>query len=315
MRFTSWDVASRGPTPIVHFDLPQLKLFAKLEYLNPTGSIKHRIGRALVEELIESGALTEASPYLVEATAGNTALALQHALHTLEMRRTRVVAVMSDKMSTVKVERLRRHGVIVRIVPYELATDCLRDPPLIRAMCRTSEELPGAVMSSQFWSDANPRAHEFGTGMELVTQLDEPPDAIFMGAGTGGTISGVARALRTAGWPTRVVLADPQGSVIGAAWRGQPARPGRSYVEGIGGDFVPRTLDLSLIDDVASVSDQETRKASTELRASGFPVGTSSACAVAAALRYGQAHSSIRNGLVFFADHGSAYPVDPRGPR
>jgi cystathionine beta-synthase len=307
----AWNVLTGPPTPIVAFNLPGLRLLAKLEYLQPGESVKARIGRALVDRLLAEGRLTARTGYLVEVGAGNTAIALALALQDIQ-HHAAVVSVVSDKVSAAQVARMQRHGIDVRIMPYTVAPKPGEGlPPLLAYAESVAGELPGAVLAGQFFSEANPSAHERTTGPEILAQLSEPPDVIVLGVGTGGTLTGVGRILRRAGWPTRIILADPQGSIIGAAWQGEPAIAGKSIVSGIGGDFVPPILDLSLIDEVISVPDDATCAVWHWFRTYGFPIGSSSACAVAAALAWSRHQQSRPSCLVVFADHGGHYTLPP----
>ncbi|WP_330961989.1 pyridoxal-phosphate dependent enzyme [Photobacterium sp. 53610] len=301
------DIIGQLPTPIAELQFGSIELLAKLEYLQPTMSIKYRIARGLLIDLITSGTLTDSTEWVVEATAGNTAIALNRALRELRLS-ARVVAVVSDKVQRLKIARLQADGIVVRVVPYEVARPTPSTAsPLIEALYATVHELPNAVIAGQFSSEANPRAHQLGTGREIVEQLGVPPDAIVCGAGTGGTITGIARAVKEAGWNSQIVLADPQGSVLGSAWRGESVAPGKSIIEGIGGDFVPEILDLNLVDDVVTVPDRESLTAVKRLKQAGFSVGLSSGCAVAASLRLAARDPIISRCLVLFADHGVWY--------
>jgi cystathionine beta-synthase len=305
---SEWDCLSRPPTPIVSLELPELRLLAKLEYLQPGGSVKARVGRSMLEELIATGRLTSDTRYVVEASSGNAAVALAIAVRELGLA-AKVVAVATDKVSRPKVERMRRYGVDVRLVPFEVVEGASQyDTPHMVALRKIAAELPGSVVVGQFENPGNPRAHEQTTGREIIEQLPEPPDALVIGAGSGGSLTGIGRALRRAGWPCRIVLVDPIGSVIGPTWLGVPAPPGRSFVEGIGHDFVPQNLDMSLIEDAVLVPDDDTLATARQLVRCGFSVGSSSACAVAGARRWAgrQRHRPVC--LVLFSDHGSRYP-------
>ena len=304
---TVCDVLGKSPTPITEFQFGPVRLLAKIEYLQPTMSIKYRIARALLEDLIECGKLTEKTEWVVEATAGNTALALERCLRELGFK-ARIMAVVSNKVQRRKIDRLESEGIVVRVVPYEVALpSATHASPLIEALHATVAGLREAVIAGQFTSEANARAHELGTGREIVEQLKSPPDAVVCGAGTGGTITGISRAIRKAGWPSKVILADPQGSILGAAWEGKTIVPGKSLVEGIGGDFVPDILDLDLIDGFISVPDSESLNAVKRLREMGFSVGNSSGCVVAASLRLVARDPTVSSCLVMFADHGFWY--------
>lgn len=315
MQVQDWDTLSQYPTPVIKLKLDEVDLLAKLEYLQPGGSIKSRIGRPLIEALIAEGTLTKETRYIVEATAGNTAIALKQALDRTE-HAAKIVAVVSDKVSAKKIVRLEQCGILVRIIPYRVAAPVAgKHTPLIEAMRSVADELENSVIAGQFESQANVYAHECGTGKEIIAQLgDAPPDAIVLGAGTGGTLTGIGRAIKKAGWPSKIILADPQGSILAASWSGkQNAVPGKSLVEGIGGDFVPSLLDLSLIDDAVTVADGETLETWRSLWHSGFSCGSSTACAVTAARKWARDQAKRQTCLVLFADHGSRYELPSPG--
>ncbi|HDR7799689.1 TPA: pyridoxal-phosphate dependent enzyme [Bacillus tropicus] len=305
--FSQWDVLTSHPTPVIEFTLPELNLLAKVEYLQPGGSVKRRIGRALLEEMLSSGEITDKTEFIVEATAGNTAIALAEGIRELDLS-LKVVAVVKEKISKRKIARMKEFGVIPHLISCELASNPVHgDDPFIMAMKEVCKEYPNSVEAGQFFREANPRSHEFSTGVEIINQLQEPPDAIILGCGTGGTLTGVARAIRKEGWKTKIVLADPVGSIIGPTWLGQVQIAQSTIVEGIGHDVIPPLLDMNLIDDVVMVPDKDTIQASSELAALGFSVGLSSAVSWVAARNWAKKQIKRPTCLVLFADHGSSY--------
>jgi cystathionine beta-synthase len=306
----AWTAASGPPTPVVAVPFDGLTVLLKLEYLQTGASVKARIAGGLVDALEVAGELDPATCHVVEVTAGNTALALHHELRRRD-HAARVVAVMSEKMSQAKVDVLERLGVDVRRVPNDVAhVTRAEDAPLFRAAAEIQSRLPAAVSAGQFFRQANVEAHRFGTGAEVVAQLTEPPDAFVAGAGTGGTLTGMALAFRDAGWSTRVVLADPAGSVIAPLLRGEPATAEPTVVEGIGGDFVPPLLRPDLVDAAVTVGDRAVLDAWHRLASLGLVVGSSTACAVAAAASWDAAQGPAgrpRRCLVLAADSGMQY--------
>lgn len=299
------------PTPLIAVDLDGLTLLLKLEHLQAGGgSVKARIARGLVDALEADGDLGPGTRHVVEVTAGNTAVALHHELQR-RRHRAQVVAVMSAKMSRAKVDALEALGVQVRRVPNDVAhVTRPEDAPLFRAAEAIRRELPGAVTAGQFSRPANVEAHRLGTGAEIVGQLDDPPDAFVAGAGTGGTITGLALAFRSAGWATAVVLADPAGSVIAPSLRGERAVAAPTFVEGIGGDFVPPLLRRDLVDAAITVTPDEVLATWHRLARLGLVVGSSTACAVASALRWDTTQPPTRvprRCLVLAADSGLQY--------
>lgn len=305
--FLRWDVLTFLPTPIVKFSLPDVDILAKMEYLQPGGSVKRRIGMALLEEMIDSGDLTQETQYIVEATAGNTAIALAEGILKLGLS-AKVIAVVKDRINPRKIVIMKRYGVIPHVVSCELSSDPIgRVDPFIMAMKAVCKQFPNSIEAGQFTREANPRAHEFGTGAEIVNQLIEPPNAIVLGVGTGGTLTGIKRAIKKAGWDSKIVLADPVGSVIGPTWLGYHPKAHPTIVEGIGHDIIPPILDLNLIDDVIMVPDHETICAGEQLAHAGFSVGTSSACSWVAARTWAQRQKGKSTCLILFADHGFSY--------
>ncbi len=302
-----WDTVTGGWTPVVEFQHPKVRLLAKLEYLQPGGSVKSRIALPLIRSLIDAGTLTSSTRYVVEATGGNTAYALVDALRAVGST-AQVLAVMTVKIDEKKAERLQRIGVGVHRIPYVVGPPDERGlSPLLAATAAVAESVPNSVLAGQFTAEANPLAHQAATAREIMVQVPEPPDAVVLGVGSGGTLMGLSRAFRERGYATRIVLADPEGSVIGPAFRGERPVPQKTVVQGIGGDVLPPLLDLSCIDEVVTIPDRDSVRVWRQLRGSGFAVGLSSACAVAAALRWSVASGRRPRCLVLFADHGSRY--------
>ena len=285
-----------GETPLVRLgrlDLPEgATLWAKLELANPGGSVKDRIGRAMIDDAERRGALRPGGT-IVEGTAGNTGIGIAFAAIG---RGYRVVFVVPDKFSGEKVALMRALGAEIVRTP--------RSGGMLLAERRADEiaaATPGAVVLGQFRNPANPRAHYETTGPEIWRDLGGRVDAFVAGAGSGGTFSGVARYLKERNPALRAVLADPVGSTMGG---GEHA----DYdIEGIGNDFVAETMDMALVDEVVKVADEEAFDAARDLaRREGIVAGSSSGAALAAALR------AIRSGLrgnvvVLFPDRGDRY--------
>ena len=285
-----------GNTPLVRlnrFDLPSgVRLYAKLELANPGGSVKDRIGRAMIEDAERRGVLKPGGT-LVEGTAGNTGIGIAFAALG---RGYRVVFVVPDKFSGEKVALLKALGAEIVRTP--------RAGGMLLAE-RTADEIaaatPGAVVLGQFHNPANPRANYETTGPEIWRDLEGCVDAFVAGAGSGGTFSGVVRALKERKPSIRSVLADPIGSTMGG---GEHA----DYnIEGIGNDFIPDTMDMSLVDEVVKVSDDEAFAATRELaRREGIVAGSSSGGALAAALK--AIRAGLRGNVVtLFPDRGDRY--------
>ena len=258
-------------------------LFAKCEHLNPGGSVKDRLARAIVDDAERRGLLQPGST-LVEATAGNTGLGL--AL-VGAVRGYAVVCVLSEKMSRDKVQALRALGAEVVLTP-SVDTD---DPRHFRRVAERLAEENGWFLTDQFRNPANARVHEEETGPEILRQVREQtgalPAAFVAGAGTGGTITGVARCFRRLSPETRIVLVDPVGSVLAEYVRtGAHGPAGEHDLEGIGSSCPPEVFDRTCVDEVLSLPDGECFAMTHRLlREEGLLVGGSAGAAVAAAVQ------------------------------
>lgn len=273
-----------GWTPLVRFNRIneglRTPLYGKCEFMNPGGSVKDRIGLAMIEAAERDGTL-KAGGTIVEGTSGNTGLALAMAAST---RGYRCIFTMPDKMSQEKVKLLRAFGAEVVITPTAVPADH-PDNYVMKAK-QIVADTPGAVLANQFYNPANPEAHYRSTGPELWEQSEGRITHFFAGAGTGGTISGTARYLKEKNPAIRVIGVDPVGSIIGPYHRTGEKPEGVPYkVEGLGNDKIPGTLDLDLIDDYRTVTDADSfrlaRRIATE---EGLFVGGSSGLIVKAAL-------------------------------
>ncbi|MGN0941513.1 MAG: PLP-dependent cysteine synthase family protein [Selenomonadaceae bacterium] len=285
-----------GNTPIVklnHLGLPEgVNIFAKLELMNPGGSVKDRVGKSMVEDAEKRGVLKKGGT-IIEATAGNTGLGIAFAALG---RGYRVIFCVPEKFSQEKQMLMRALGA--EIVHTSLEGGMLGAEAKAKEMLK---EIPGSVMLGQFHNPANPQAHYETTGPEIYRDLDGKIDAFIMGAGTGGTYSGTMRYLKERDKNIRGILADPIGSTIGG---GEHAP---YEIEGIGNDFIADTMDMSLVDEVIKVSDDEAFTASRDLaRLEGIFAGSSSGASLAAARTY------IKNGgkgniVILLPDRGDRY--------
>ncbi|MEZ4366287.1 MAG: cysteine synthase family protein [Kofleriaceae bacterium] len=272
-----------GDTPLVELarlgrGLP-VPVFAKCEHDNPGGSIKDRIAKAIVDDADARGVLRPGMT-LVEATAGNTGLGLAMVAAT---RGYRLVCVMPEKMSVDKRTALTDVGAEVVVTPNAP----LSSPDNFRAVARRLAAQDGHFATDQFDNPVNVRCHETTTAVEILAQVGGPIGAFVVGAGTGGTITGVGRALKATQPSVRVVLADPVGSAL-AAWveTGELGPDGSYAVEGIGGSAPPGNLDRRVIDAAEVVSDDESFAMVERLvREEGLLVGASAGTNVVAALR------------------------------
>jgi cystathionine beta-synthase len=229
-----------GDTPLVRLRSitrgVQPTILAKLEMLNPGGSVKDRIGLRMIEAAERAGRL-KAGGTIVEPTSGNTGHGLAIAA---AIKGYRCIFVMPDKMSQEKVALLRAYGAEVVITPTAVPPESPES--YYRVADRLTEEIPGAFQPNQYFNDENPRAHYETTGPELWQQTEGRIDVLVAGVGTGGTITGMARYLKEQKPEVMVVGADPEGSVFS----GDEPRP--YLVEGIGEDFWPKTFDPAMVD-------------------------------------------------------------------
>jgi cystathionine beta-synthase len=267
-----------GETPLVRLSRlePGLRtpLVAKIEFVNPGGSVKDRPAVAMIDAAERSGALKPGGT-LVEPTSGNTGLGLAM---VAALRGYRVIAVMPDKMSREKIDTLRAYGTEVVICPTDVPPESPQS--YYRVADRLTEEIDGAFQPNQYFNPANPEAHYRSTGPEIWRQTAGLITHFVVGVGTGGTISGAGRYLKEQSPEIEVVGADPEGSL----YSGGPVRPYR--VEGIGEDFWPDTLHKDVIDRYLRVSDRDSFIAARRLVArEGLFAGGSSGTAIWAALQ------------------------------
>ncbi len=289
-----------GNTPLVRLarvgaDL-SCQLVAKLELLNPGGSVKDRPAIAMIDEAERQGLLSPGGT-IVEPTSGNTGVGLAI---VAAQRGYRCVFVMSDKMSDEKVALLRAYGAEVVVCPTAVPPE--HPDSYYSVADRLTSEIPGAFRPNQYYNQANPDEHERSTGPEVWAQTAGRVTHFVAGVGTGGTITGVARYLKRQNADIQIIGADPEGSVYSGG-------TGRPYlVEGVGEDFWPPTYDPELIDRTIMVSDAESFAAARRVtHEEGLLIGGSGGTAVHAALVLGAELSADDLVVVLIPDSGRGY--------
>src|SRR5881394_1722240 len=297
-----------GDTPLVEvtqFDTGSCQLFLKLENQNPGGSIKDRIALSMIEAAEEEGKL-EPGGTVIEATAGNTGLGLALVAGA---KGYRVLLVIPDKMSQEKISHVRALGAEVRIT----RSDVTRGHPEYYqdVAFRLAEEIPGGFYVNQFGNPANPLAHERTTGPEIWEQMRHDVDAVVVGVGSGGTLTGLGRFFNRVK-PRRgieMVLADPKGSILFEYIKsGKLLEAGSWAVEGIGEDFIPEIADMSLVTEAFEIDDAESFATVRELlRKEGIFGGSSTGTLVAGALRYCRKQTKPKRVVSFVVDTGNKY--------
>ncbi|BAZ48915.1 cystathionine beta-synthase [Nostoc sp. NIES-4103] len=289
-----------GRTPLVRLNKVteniSSPIYGKVEYLNPGGSTKDRIALAMIEAAEKTGQL-QPGVTIIEATAGNTGVGL--AL-IAAVKKYRCIFVMPDKMSQDKINLLKAYGAEVVVTPTSVAPD---SPESYNSVAeRLAKEIPGAYRPNQFENPDNPLAHYLTTGPEIWTDSQGKVDVFVAGMGTGGTISGVAKYLKEQNPNIVIVGADPEGSILSGD------TPKSYKVEGIGEDFIPKTFNRQIVDEMVRVNDKESFNMARRLaREEGLLVGGSCGTAVAAALKYAARLSEPKYIVVLLPDTGRNY--------
>jgi cystathionine beta-synthase len=300
-----------GNTPLVRLNKVtrgiRATVLAKLEFMNPGGSVKDRIGLAMIEGAEREGKLKPGGT-IVEGTSGNTGVGLAIAA---AIKGYRCVFVMPDKMSDEKVRQLRAFGARVVVTPTAVEPD---DPRSYYSVSkRLVEETPNSILAGQYWNAANPEAHYRTTGPEIWKQTGGEVDYLVCGMGTGGTITGTGKFLKEQNSEIKVIGVDPAGSLLYDTFKAGGKIPPGAFpkvykVEGIGEDFLPATLDFQYLDDVIQVGDRESFLMTRRLvREEGLFCGGSSGTAAYAALQIARHLDEDKIVVVILPDSGSRY--------
>ncbi len=285
-----------GETPVVRLNRigkeTGVELYAKCEFLNPGGSVKDRIAVRMVRELEESGRINP-DTILIEPTSGNTGAGLAM---TAAVCGYRLIITMPEKMSREKQVVMEALGAEIIRTPTEAAHD---DPEsLLGVAKRLNEEYENSMIPDQYTNPDNPDAHYYGTGAEIWNDFGDSLDMIVITAGTGGTITGVARYLKEKNRKIIIVGVDPEGSILGGRDEVKTYQ-----VEGIGYDFIPDVLDLDLVDEWIYCNDSDSFRVARQLiREEGLLVGGSSGSAVWAMIEAVKQHPEVKRVLTILPD-------------
>ena len=304
-------LGAMGNTPLVRLnrigrDLP-VPLYAKLELMNPGGSVKDRVGAYIIEQAEKRGELVPGGT-IVEATSGNTGVGLAIAA---ALKGYNTIFVMPDKMSNEKILLLRAYGAKVVITPTEAGPG---DPRSYYEVAKKfAREVPNALLANQYHNPDNPKTHELTTGPELWEQTEGRLTDVIIGIGTGGTISGVGRYLKSKNPNIQIVGIDIEGSILTEIWQNKGRIPDGAYpktykVEGIGEDFLPGAMDITVVDAIERASDRESFLWARQLvKQEGIFAGGSSGSAIAGAIKYCRKLPAGRIPVVILPDSGSRY--------
>ncbi len=288
---------------INRLDTGPCELFLKLELMNPGGSVKDRIGISMIEEAERRGDI-KPGDLLVEATAGNTGIGL--ALVAAQ-KGYRMLLVLPDKMSQEKIFNLRAMGAEVVLTRSDVAKG---HPEYYQDLGKRIAEERGAYFVNQFGNMDNPLAHEQTTTPEILQQMDGNLDAIVLGVGSSGTVSGICKYLNENAPDIEVILADPVGSILAEYINtGNLSEKSSSWlVEGIGEDFIPEIADFSRVTKAYAISDAESFATARELlKIEGLLAGSSTGTLLAAALKYCREQTEAKRVVTFAADTGNKY--------
>ncbi|MBQ8813991.1 MAG: cysteine synthase A [Lachnospiraceae bacterium] len=298
--FTSIDQLIGG-TPLLRLtniekkDSLKATVLGKLEYLNPAGSVKDRVGKAMIDDAEENGLLKPGS-VIIEPTSGNTGIGLAA---VAAARGYRMIIVMPDTMSVERRQIMKAYGAEV------VLTDGKRGMAgAIEKADQLAKEIPGSIVAGQFVNPANPAAHRATTGPEIWNDTDGTVDIFVAGVGTGGTITGTGEYLKEKNPDIRIVAVEPAGSPVLSG-----GKPGPHGLQGIGGGFVPEVLNTAIYDEIITVTDEQACETARRIgREEGVLVGISSGAAAWAALEVAKRPENAgRTIVVLLPDTGDRY--------
>jgi cystathionine beta-synthase len=296
-----------GNTPVLkinNIDTGKCDLYVKMESLNPFGSIKDRVGLKMIEDAESQGLLKEGST-IIESTAGNTGLGLALAA---KLKGYKLILVIPDKMSEEKIMHLEAMGVEIIMTRSDVENG---HPEHYQSIAENLlKTTPNSFFANQFENESNPKVHFETTGPEIWEQMEGNIDAFVAGVGTGGTISGVGAFLKSKNSDIKIVVADPVGSVVADAVNtGEYQYDGGSWsVEGIGEDYIPKNLNLDVIDEGIYVSDVEAFKTiDLLLQKEGILAGSSCGTLVNAAVKWCREQEEAKTVVTLICDTGNKY--------
>jgi len=295
-----------GNTPILKlskFDTGVCDLFIKMESENPGGSIKDRIAVTMIEAAEKEGKILPGGT-IIEATAGNTGLGLGL---VAAQKGYKLILVIPDKMSPDKIRHIRAMGVDVRLTRSDVQKG---HPEYYQDYAkRLAAEIPNSYFIDQFSNPNNPLTHRISTGPEILRQMDNDLDAMVIGVGSSGTVTGLGQFFHENHPKCEMIVADPEGSILAETINeGTTPEAGSWLVEGIGEDFMPPICDISLVKKAFAISDREAFQTQRELlRREGIIAGSSTGTLLSAALRYCREQTEPKRVLTFACDTGNKY--------
>ncbi len=273
----------------------KVKLLAKLEYLNPAGSVKDRVAKAMIDDMEQSGKLTTDS-VIIEPTSGNTGIGLAA---VGAARGYRVIIVMPDSMSVERQQLMKAYGA-----ELVLTDGALGMSGAIQKAEQLNSEIPNSIIAGQFTNPANPKAHFDTTGPEIYRDTDSNIDIFVAGVGTGGTITGTGEYLKSLNPDIKVIAVEPASSPLLSSGTAAPHK-----IQGIGANFVPQVLNTSIYDEIITVTDEDAFKSGKLIgKTEGVLVGISSGAALSAAIQIAKREENAgKTIVVLLPDTGDRY--------